>query len=199
MLNQLEETLKILPELLHDPDRWDSLIVNKRKPYTYRVSTKLDNGLRVCLHKFDKCSDHEAFKHPHPWPGAFIILHGGYRMWLGQSKYTGNDPQDVASLELSKYSKYEIVEPSTWHNVIPLETTYTVMVNGEPWASDVVHPRAPATKGKDLDKMPREELLEHLFIFEALTNSHNKRTVSELSITYLMDGTRALSVTRNMI
>ncbi len=47
----------------------DSLIVNRRKPITYRVFRYLNDGLRVSLHKFDPCARHEAYPHPHPWPG----------------------------------------------------------------------------------------------------------------------------------
>lgn len=42
MLNKLDEVLKFLPALISDA-KWDSLVINRRKPYTYRVSTQLDN------------------------------------------------------------------------------------------------------------------------------------------------------------
>ena len=177
MLTELTEALKLLPELLDQRERWDSLIVNRRKPITYRVFTTLDNGLRICLHKFDPCHDHEAFKHPHPWPGAFAILKGSYRMWLGSSNPAEADakPTDVATLTLTEGAKYEIVMPGTWHNVIPLEPTYTVMVNGQPWEKDFVHPKAPTTKGKDLDKMPEAELVLHLKKFKELVKINNNK------------------------
>ena len=90
MLTILEESLNMLPDILRDRAAWDSLIVNRRKPYTYRVFTTLPTGLRLCLHKFDPCHTHEAFTHPHPWPGAFIILEGKYKMMSGYSYPLGH-------------------------------------------------------------------------------------------------------------
>lgn len=175
MLNKLELILKgQLPELLHIPERWDSLLINRRKPHTYRVFTeyKSENpeldGLRVCLHKFNACDRHEAFEHPHPWPGAFIILDGSYQMRFGQSKDRFSKPDHMETLNLTKYSSYDIVSPLTWHAVIPLCDTYTIMVNDKPWAADVAHTEVRTTKGKDLDKMPDQELREFLTHFQVL-------------------------------
>lgn len=175
MLRDLENALELLQYNLEVSTLWDSLIVNKRKPYTYRVFT-VDGPLRVCLHKFDPCDTHEAFSHPHPWPAAFIILQGSYRMKLG---YTHNRkhmyPYDVCNTILTKYSRYEILDPMTWHSVIPLETTYTVMVNGPAWDKDTVaHSAVRTTAGKDLDKMPPDELESHLDIFKRLVGDYLK-------------------------
>lgn len=172
MLAKLEETLKLLPAMLDNFELWDSLIVNRRKPFTYRVFAKTPDGFRVCLHRFEECDMHEAFPHPHPWPGAFIILRGRYRMGMGSSANLVDKPKNVTTLELTKHSKYEIIEPTTWHSVMPLETTYTVMINGEPWEKGVVHEAAPTTKGKDLDKMPEADLRHHLAIFKHLLKEY---------------------------
>lgn len=179
MLNELKQALKDLPSLLANRENWDSLIVNRRKPYTYRVFTRLPNGLRLCLHKFDPCHDHEAFSHPHPWPGAFAILEGSYKMQMGYSTDRTSPPMQVTTLILPKNSMYEIVTPLTWHSVIPLETTYTVMVNGEPWSADVAHKNVRTTKGKDLDKMPENELIEHLLKFQSLVRAFNVTAIEK--------------------
>jgi hypothetical protein len=169
MLQELRKALLYeLPVLLTQREKWDSLIVNRRKPYTYRVHTQLASGLRCCLHKFDPCHDHEAFAHPHPWEGAFIVLEGGYKMWVGHSQDRVTSPDSVMTLVLRKHSEYEIVNPLTWHSVIPLMTTYTVMVNGMPWTPEVAHQDVRTTKGKDLEKMPEDELRDHLRKFEGL-------------------------------
>jgi len=62
------------------PEVWDSLIVNRRKPHTYRAS-RMYGDWRICLHRFDHCSEKQAFRHPHPWPGGFFVL-GGQRVKL---------------------------------------------------------------------------------------------------------------------
>ena len=166
MLCKLYEAMDLLPQLISKREVWDSLIVNRRKPYTYRVFTTLPNGLRLCLHKFDPCHTHEAFSHPHPWPGAFTILQGAYNMKVGYSVDRQQKPDSVVDLELSKFSCYEIINPLTWHSVIPLETTYTVMINDTPWDADYAHQDVRTTKGKDLDKMPEQDLLSHLMKFK---------------------------------
>lgn len=170
MLEKLNEALVLLPSLLENREEWDSLIVNRRKPYTYRVFATLPNGSRICLHKFDPCHTHEAFDHPHPWPGAFVILQGSYKMSVGYSCGGREDknPVNVATFILNKHSCYEIIDPLTWHSVVPLESTYTVMINDTPWSADYAHTAVRTTKGKDLDKMPEPELLEHLAIFKKL-------------------------------
>lgn len=158
--------------LLYDRGNWASLIVNKRKPYTYRVFTRFDD-FRICLHKFDVCDTHESFFHPHPWPGAFVILEGKYKMKVGRSSDRTRPPKDVMTVILGKKSSYEIVEPLTWHSVIPLETSYSIMLNGLPWHKDIAHEKVVTTKGKDLDKMPETELFAHLQKFDDLIEEFN--------------------------
>ncbi len=153
--------------LLKDNSNWDSLIVNRRKPHTYRVFTQIDE-FRICLHKFDICDLQESFEHPHPWPGAFVVMEGSYQMKIGYSFDRESDPVQVADFVMKKGSMYEITNPLTWHAVTPLETTYTIMINGPAWTSDVAHSKVRTTKGKDLEKMPLIELNEHLNKFIAL-------------------------------
>jgi hypothetical protein len=168
MLSALDDILKSLPAMLDDPPAWDSLIVNRRKPTTYRVFRFLADGVRVSLHKFDPCDRREAYPHPHPWPGAFALLEGSYRMWVGFTPdLESREPITVTETVLTAGSRYEIVEPRTWHSVTPLEECWTVMVNGLPWREQA-HARAPTTTGKDLDKMPPDELAAHLAKFKSL-------------------------------
>lgn len=174
MLDSLDHALRsTLPGLLKDRSKWDSLIVNRRKPHTYRVFTTLENGNRICLHKFNPCDTHEAFAHPHPWPGAFIVLQGAYRMKVGLSKDRDDVVvQQVAEFVLREHAAYEIVNPLTWHSVVPLTTTYTVMINGAPFPPEVAHTSVRRTGGKDLDKMPEDELVDHLQIFANLVGKY---------------------------
>lgn len=176
MLANLEAAIKILPGILDKRESWDSLIVNRRKPYTYRVFTKLPNGLRLCLHKFDTCHTHEAFAHPHPWPGAFTVMQGSYKMMMGYSRggREDRDFDETGTFILHKGSSYEIINPMTWHAVIPLETTYTIMINDEAWPAEFAHTEVRTTKGKDLDKMPENELIEHLSLFKQMVSERIK-------------------------
>ena len=172
MLKRLAEVMRILPSLLNDKSKWDSLIINRRKPYTYRVHTQLDD-VRVCLHKFERCDEHESFFHPHPWPGAFIVLSGGYRMGVGYSQSRIEKPDHVMNINLTKWCSYEITEAMTWHSVIPHGLTYSVMVNGPPWEGRA-HQDVRTTKGKDLEKMSDADLEEHLRAFNFLVDEYNR-------------------------
>ena len=144
---------------------WDSLVINKRKPYTYRAF-KQYGDYRICLHKFDPCSDLEAFGHPHPWPGAFIILEGSYEQRIGYADSRNGIRHDIYREVLTAGSKYEIVNPLTFHSVIPLETTWTMMVNGPPFENP--HEDVVTTKGKDLQKMTPKEFEQHMYQFANL-------------------------------
>jgi hypothetical protein len=165
MIDKLTELLPQISEWLvadlesGDFSRWDSLIINKRKPHTYRVFTMVGD-LRVCLHRFEPCGPLECFKHPHPWPAAFLVLDGNYRHWIGHSPTMDGEPLKVYEEILAPGTMYEITERQTWHSVQPLNMTYTIMVNGPPWEEQ--HSQTRTTKGKDLDKMDEEELKAHL-------------------------------------
>ena len=168
MIQKLEEALKLIPKLAEDPSIWSSLVINRRKPFTYRAFTQLGD-IRVCLHRFEGCDPEEAFYHPHPWAGAFTILEGSYRMKVGYSADRFSEPKSVTTVIMVAGSKYEIVNPLTWHTVEPLtDVVYTVMVNSEPWGGDFAHTQVRTTKGKDLESMSVEQLREHLGKFQEL-------------------------------
>lgn len=168
------ETLQgLIPEVLASLRRgdsdWDSLIVNRRKPWTYRVFRKFGE-YRVCLHAFDPCESEESFAHPHPWPGAFLMLKGAYVHNVGGSHDLTTDPIFFYREIVRPYSMYEITDRRTWHSVQPLERTYTVMVNGEPWSEP--HVKVRTTKGKDLDKMQPDDLAFHMIEFVGLLSGY---------------------------
>lgn len=172
MLIALSAARFALPDLMKDRTRWSSLIVNRRKPWTYRAFTNFEyNGhdLRVCLHRFATCEEHESFLHPHPWPGAFVLLSGRYVMNVGLSVDRFSRPATALKVILGPGSRYAITNPLTWHSVTPLEECWTIMVNGKPWdIQTVAHTEIRTTKGKDLDAMSDEDLSSHFNAFRSL-------------------------------
>lgn len=166
-LRLLDKVIAHLPQFLNKPDEWDSLVINRRKPYTYRVFRNFGD-FRVCLHKFEPCSQFEAFSHPHPWPAAFLILKGKYVQTLGYSLDLASPPVINYQEILCPYSKYCIIDNKLWHKIQPLETTYTIMVNGQPFEEQ--HKEVKTTKGKDLQKMSLDEVRTHLYQFDLLTS-----------------------------
>ncbi len=172
LLDKLSDVICDLPSLLYDNSIWDSIVVNLRKPHTFRVFTFLPDGTRVSLHRFEKCDTSEAFFHTHPWPGAFKILEGSYEMKLGYSCHGREDcfPEDVTTIRLNAGSSYEIVDPCTWHSIAPLEKTFTVMINEDPWSDTVRHVNCPTTVGKGLSKLTDYQLENHLSEFRWLVS-----------------------------
>lgn len=171
ILKVLSEAVGTLPVLMERRDLWSSLIVNRRKPWTFRAFANLqskDQNFRICLHRFEVCDEQESFLHPHPWPGAFWILKGSYVMNIGHSFDRVAKPESVAKIVLGPGSKYAITSPLTWHSVTPLEECYTVMVNGEPWDLNTAHREVRTTKGKDLDSMSADDLSSHFAVFKKL-------------------------------
>lgn len=164
MLETLHELLNdsIFHIALSDPSVWDSLIINRRKPHTYRVFAKY-NDLRICLHEFEDCSQTESFVHPHAWPAAFTVLEGGYNLKIGRSKNTLDTPENWHNLDIMAGSSYEMIDPLEWHAITPFEKTTTIMINGPNYA--IPHGAVRTTKGKDLQKMEerdKEEFLERI-------------------------------------
>ncbi len=158
-MNMLEAMLPEIQASLQREEEWDSLIINRRRPFTWRAFRQFGEN-RVCLHMFEACEPQEAFAHPHPWPGAFLLLKGEYMHHIGYSKDRESEPEFVFSERVRPYSMYEITNPLTWHRVQPLAETWTIMLNGKPW--DDQHTQTRTTKGKDLEKMNPEELQRHL-------------------------------------
>jgi len=171
MISTLDVVVSLLPEMVKKPELWSSLIINRRKPITYRAFHLFTEGslagVRVCLHKFESCGAEDAFYHPHPWPSAMCVLLGSYRMRVGMSPNLEGEPITVMDSILSGGSKYSSEEPNFWHSVQPLETCYSIMINGAPWL-EKAHKRAPTTTGKDLDTMTDEQLSAHLNAFSFL-------------------------------
>jgi hypothetical protein len=162
MIERLQELIPQIIQSLDAPEEWDSLIINKRKPHTYRVFRQFGNE-RVCLHGFAPCESTECFAHPHPWPGAFLMLRGSYIHRIGCSTDLESTPSLLYREIIRPYSTYEILDRRIWHSVQPLEWTETIMVNGEPWESP--HSQVRTTKGKDLEKMTPEQVQEHFSCF----------------------------------
>ncbi len=169
MLTLLHESLSEIQSRLGDPGEWDSIVIDKRKPHTNRLIAKTPvNGQRVCLHEFSVCDENEARPHPHPWPGAFLMLRGSYNMWIGTAPHRTTLPMVMERILFNTGSAYEIMNPMTFHCVQPLEPCYTVMINGAPWAPEVVHAAAPTTRGKGLLSMNEMDKIKLLIKFEQL-------------------------------
>lgn len=154
---------EIYDGILEGPNKWDSLVINKRKPHTHRLF-RMFGDYRVCLHVFDPCKENESFGHPHPWPATFLILNGGYEQYIGESADLWHSVDLFGfKSELSSYTKYEITDPYIWHKIVPWTRTHTLMINGPDFKNK--HMLTKTTKGKDLDKLSTPQKLDKLDYF----------------------------------
>jgi hypothetical protein len=170
MIENLHALLFDIHPALDDTETWDSLIVNRREPFTYRVFRQFGD-YRVCLHRFAPCGPQDCFEHPHPWAGAFLMLKGEYIHKVGVAHNLQDSPIVMPFRELVRpYSMYEITDPLVWHSVQPTMESYTIMCNTEPWS--VQHKETRTTKGKDLDKFSPDELRRHLKAFKYLLQTY---------------------------
>lgn len=176
MIEVLNNLIPKVIEALDVPDSWDSLVINRRQPVTYRVFRNFGD-YRVCLHKFEPCESEESFAHPHPWPGAFLMLRGEYIHRIGASPDLQSQPTFFFREIVRPYSMYEIIHQQTWHTVQPTKLTYTIMCNGAPWENQ--HKETRTTKGKDLDKFSQEELHTHLSEFGQLLDDYQTHLTKE--------------------
>ena len=156
----IREAAQIAHDAAVDPVRWESLMINRRKPHTYRAFIQYDDT-RICLHRFDACEPDSSFAHPHPWPSSMLVLSGQYDLAVSHTPdLESGDPSPVINLTLNAGSIYHMNDRHTWHQVIPRTECYSLMVNGPRW--DDAHRRAPSTSGKGLDPMPHDVLAAHL-------------------------------------
>lgn len=178
MIEMLQELLPEILDSIHNSlyhkgvNDWDSLVINRRKPHTTRAFRMFGEN-RVCLHRFEPCEEEDCFSHPHPWPGAFLMLKGEYIHTVGCTNFLIGKKKHVQWLfrEIVRpYSMYEITNPFVWHGVHPLKQTWTIMMNGPEF--DNKHEATVTTKGKDLDSLPANELGNHLTYFEILLSQY---------------------------
>ncbi|MEC4802709.1 MAG: hypothetical protein SAJ12_00500 [Jaaginema sp. PMC 1079.18] len=162
----LSQAIQIAFNHTTQPQLWQSLVINKRQPYTHRAFIQ-QGDTRICLHRFEPCSPDESFPHPHPWPATMLILSGVYDMAVFhtpdlKSRY----PSPVLHLTLSAGSVYQMRDRHTWHQVIPRSECYSLMINGPRWEKP--HRFAPTTRGKALKPMSEAALASHLAQFRQL-------------------------------
>lgn len=133
MLNNLYKIEKLLPELLMDHKRWNSLFIDYHAPIVERLWTDV-GSLRVSLHRIHSCKIEEALYHKHPWPSAMRVVEGKYEMGVSHKVGDQAPVELAATLILPEGSAYEMTDPYGWHYVRPLsKTTLSLMVTGPPW------------------------------------------------------------------
>lgn len=165
MLDLLYKTIPEVIKSIDNNDTWQGVLINKRQPYTTRIFRDF-NGYRVCLHAFEKCKTDESIPHPHPWPGAFLILDGGYEQEIGFSEDLTSLPKTFIKTVFKTGSSYEIIEPNIFHKITPLKYTRTISINGPDFEEQ--HSLVRRTANKNLKEIPTEDLDKTLFCYKML-------------------------------
>jgi hypothetical protein len=101
-------------------------------------------------------------------------------MKIGTAKDRFSIPEHFEEMYLTQGSAYSITSPLTFHSVTPLGTCYTIMLNSVPFPDDVAHTKTRTTKGKDLQKMSKTELTDHLLDFIELLGVGKDETKLQL-------------------
>ncbi len=171
MIKMLHEVLFALPGLLENESIWEGVIIDRKEPITYRLYTSWSDDVRICLHRFNRLSETgEAMFHPHPWPGAFRVLKGGYKMQWGHAENMTDPPLRASTFYLAEGSEYEIDDPKIFHSVEPDQPTYTVMVNGPDWS--IAHQLVRRTANKGLAGMSPAEIEGFLGEFQLILSGN---------------------------
>lgn len=129
-LKQIED--KMLLDLLVQPDKWNTLLVNYFPPIVERCWIQLGN-YRLMLHFIHECKSEEALFHTHRWPSAMHVLNGKYEMGLGFGAGT-TPPEKMATILFDNGGYYDMTHIDGWHYVRPVGgVCATTMLIGKPW------------------------------------------------------------------
>ncbi len=163
----MEMAEDIVPQLLVDRSRWQSLMIDYQPPHLMRIFTQCE-GVRINLHYFMAAKDlpetrltkgyDENLYHPHGWASAMRILEGSYEQWIGFAQGPGIEaaPKKTLHLVHKPGDSYAMNDPYLWHQVIPRENqpVSTLMVTFMPDDWDQVLPKST----KDLRALNEKEM-----------------------------------------
>ena len=147
-LKQIED--KMLLDLLVQPDKWNTMLINYHLPLVERCWIQLGN-YRLNLHFIHKCETKDALYHNHRWPSAMHVLYGKYEMGLANKYLPGfgelyeirqdkfvdetvksigmtfhgeheydNYVKEICKFEMTGDAYYEMLNPEGWHYVRPV-------------------------------------------------------------------------------
>lgn len=135
-LKQIEE--KMMLDLLVQPDKWQTLLIDYSPPIVERCWIQLGN-YRLSLHFIHKCEAKDALFHPHPWPSTIHVLTGKYEMGLGFGPGL-EEPEKMCTIMLENGGAYyDMTHIDGWHYVRPIgDVCATVMLTGKPWEREEI-------------------------------------------------------------
>lgn len=136
--------LSMVKDLL-ESEPWDSLLINRKHPFTYRLFFKFPIAGRVCLHKM---LPGDTIPHPHKYNVRVALLSGSY---VHKLYYQEGIEEQV----LNSGDQYEINDPNQFHSVHVESVSYSVMFNDRLFSQP--NPACLSTSNKGLDRLTVEE------------------------------------------
>lgn len=160
LLESLHRAEAELPALLRNHEGWQGVDVLYHEPRVERVWRQWGE-MRISLHVIHPARREDCLFHPHPWPSAMRVVHGGYEMGIGYG--TGTEaPEEACRVVLAPGSEYCMENPDGWHYVCPAHGSInlSVMVSGRPWAREMPvepeHGANPPLTGERMGEILRE-------------------------------------------
>jgi hypothetical protein len=162
MLSTLQKVIENeLPGLMRRPAEWNSVHVTYEPPRVERLWIQV-GPIRVLLHRIYPCDEGAALFHPHPWPSAVRIVSGRYEHRVGYRERVSNvetATHELTTAILHPGTEYEMVTPTVWHSVRPLDgPSDSIMVTAAPYEPRVQMPSPPAEKQGPLSPERFDEL-----------------------------------------
>ena len=159
--------LALVKDLLENKE-WDSLLIDKRDPITYRLFI-VHEGHRYCLHHM---RSGKTKSHPHKYNARVKILAGRYEHTIFvEEKSAHLDESDrlreVYRETLHKDSSYCIEHPEIFHSVEikPFAYCYSLMINDYDFKNP--NPSCISTAGNNLGPIPEEKKQELIKEFKS--------------------------------
>ena len=163
------EELEIILKML-DEDQFDSILIDKRDPITYRLFKEFPDGKRICLHKIGQG---KTAIHAHKYNVRVLILQGEYTHNIGYWNGTDSDfsINHVYTSQCGAGHSYEIDDPNTLHGLVARgKPVYSIMINDYNFGSP--NPKCISTKGNDLGPIPTSQKQELVNYFKDLISWH---------------------------
>lgn len=157
--------LTVLPNLLSQPDKWNTLDVDYHPPRVERLFTDCGDGYRLYLHVIHK-TDGDCLYHKHNWPAALKQVHGVYKMGMTYSESeVGSDEAhslpDLACFEVVEGTYYEMTQTDALHYVKPTTPfSCSIMLTHDKYPEHVFRKEAVERQLEPLTMMRKLEILE---------------------------------------
>ena len=162
----------VIPALLNQPEKWNSLDVDYYPPRVERLFLEHKNGYRIHLHVIHK-TEERCLYHKHRWPAVFKQVFGSYKMGVTYSQEEiGSDEAhsmpDVVCFEVSAGSYYEMTQTDAMHYVRPITPiSGSIMLTNELYPEHVFRKEV---LNKPLNKLSELRKLEILNLFKKSMN-----------------------------